>query len=205
MQKPEEITISSYDQTVDEYIKNTDHRHPEKEGQKFLDYLDDKKRILDLGCGYGRDSKIFSDKGLEVTGADLSTKMIDRARQKFSSIIFQVMDVRDLKFDDESLDGIWANSVYFHISKTDFIKSLKEAYRVLKKDGVFYLSMKLGEGEVLEKDERYNGVEKFWSFYSQSELEKMLTKDNFEILDSYVVDRNDDYTTNPYIKIFCKK
>jgi ubiquinone/menaquinone biosynthesis C-methylase UbiE len=205
MQEFEKTTIDSYDQTVDEYIKNVDDLHPIKESKKFLSYLGNNKSILDIGCGPGRDAKIFADQGFEVVGIDLSTKMIEAAINRVKNSKFKIMDIRKLDFEDNKFDGAWASASFLHIPKKDISKGLQEVYRVLKDKGIFYISVKQGKGEILKPDERYNGIQKFWSFFQKEEIENELIKTGFEIVESYVEEQNSSYATNPWIQIFCRK
>lgn len=83
---------------------------------------------------------------------------------------------------------------------------LNEVFRILKKGGILYVSVKQGEGEILKPDTRYNNVEKFWSFFQKKEIEDELKKANFKILESYYIEgKRNPYITNPWIHIFCKK
>jgi len=61
-------------------------------------------KILDAGCGPGRDSQILSDKGFELNGVDLSKSMIDIAEKKDGN--FQLMDICDLSFEDAYRTGL---------------------------------------------------------------------------------------------------
>jgi len=205
MEDFEKITIDSYDQTVDEYIKNVDDLHPEKESKKFLSYLGKDSLILDLGCGYGRDARIFADKGIKVIGIDLSKKMIDAASNRVKNAEFHVMDIRKLKFDDKQFDGVWASASFLHILKKDILKGLQEVHRVLKDKGIFYISLKQGEGEILKPDKRYGDVQKFWSFFQKKEIENEIKKSGFDIVESYVEEQECSYATNPWIHLFCRK
>lgn len=205
MRKYSKITIESYDKTINYYIENVKDLHPYKESKSFLYLLDKKSSILDIGCGYGRDSKIFADKGFKVTGIDLSKKMVKIARKLVKNADFKAMNMMTLNLKKESFDAIWANAAFCHISKKDIPKAIKEAYRVLKKNGIFYLSLKKGKGELLEADERYGGVKKFWSFFQKKEIEKILKKTGFKIIKSCVKNTKDSYATHPWISIFCKK
>jgi ubiquinone/menaquinone biosynthesis C-methylase UbiE len=199
-----EITIESYDKTVDAYIRNTDPLHPKEEADKFLSMLEKGASILDIGCGPGRDAKIFSEKGFKVTGIDLSEKMIDAARKRCRAE-FKVMDLMKLEYPDEKFDSIWAMATYLHVPKIEIVKSLKEAFRVLKRGGIFAISVKLGEGELLREDKRYGNVKKFWSFYSKPEIETALKKAGFEILESYVDMPKKAYYTNAVVRTISRK
>ena len=205
MKDHKKITTESYNSTVGEYIKNTDGMHQAKNSRKFISLLDKNSLILDLGCGPGRDARIFTDKGFKVIGVDLSENMIKAAKKRVKNAEFKVMDICRLDFKDNYFDGIWASASFVHIPKNEIPKALKEARRVLKEKGIFYLSVKEGKGEVLEPDRRYGGVEKFWSFFKQEEIKEMLKKTGFDIIETYINKPDGLYATNPWINIFCQK
>ncbi len=205
MEDAEKITIKSYNQTVEEYSKNVEGLHPAKEAEKFLSYLGKKKLILDMGCGSGRDAKIFAEKCMDVIGVDFSEKMIAAAGERAEKAQFYVMDIRKLGFEDNHFDGIWANAVFLHLPKKDVLKGLQEAYRVLKEGGIIYLSVKEGQGEGLIADKRYRGAKKFWSFFRKEEIEDLANKASFHIVESYVDGKRSAYDTHPGVHLFCRK
>lgn len=100
-------------------------------------------KILDAGCGPGRDSKILTEKGFNVTGLDLSEEMIEIARQKKGE--YHVMDVRDLEFEDEKFDGVLANQLIIFFNGEERKQAFKELERVLKPGGTIFLGLKKGE------------------------------------------------------------
>ena len=69
-------TIETYDKIAEEYAKTWgDINLIKKYADLFLRFLKGRK-ILDVGCGPGRDSEYFSERGLEVTGIDLSRNFL---------------------------------------------------------------------------------------------------------------------------------
>ncbi len=190
-------TISFYDSHVEEYLKNTLGLQDAREKKwlnKFIAYMPPEARVLDLGCAYGRDSKFLSEAGLEVYGVDLSTAMIKRAKQFAPEVDFQVMDMMDLKYEGDFFHGIWCSAALIHLKKKDAEVALSEIKRVLKKEGKLYLALKEGEGEKTIKDDRYEGVSKFYSYYTEKKIRSVLNKFGFEIveLDNFN-DPNDKY------------
>ncbi|MCB1112947.1 MAG: class I SAM-dependent methyltransferase, partial [Chlamydiia bacterium] len=130
-----EVTRQSYDQTAHEYQENTLKLQPEVKAKAFLSYLAPKSKILDLGCGPGRDSKFFVDKGYEVIGVDISPQMIALARNSVPQANFLVSDIESLKLNDESIDAIWASASLLHVSKKAMSGVLENLYRTLKPEG----------------------------------------------------------------------
>ncbi|MCX6815103.1 MAG: class I SAM-dependent methyltransferase [Candidatus Aenigmarchaeota archaeon] len=189
-------TIEFYDRNVEEYIENTKNLQDKKWLERFVSYLSKNARILDLGCAYGRDCKFFVDNGFETHGVDLSSKLIERAKSSVKGAKFYIMDILDLKFPNENFDGVWCSATLLHIKKKDVSKALSEIKRVLKKGGILYLNLKEGVGEKAVKDERYEGAEKFYSYFTENEIKGMLTEIGFKTLDFELVLRKESYMRN---------
>lgn len=92
--------------------------------------------ILDIGCGTGEDvlilSKMVGNTG-KVVGIDIDEKMIDEARsksQEISNVEFNIGDIYNLDFDDNTFDGTRADRVFQHLSEPE--KALAEMVRVIK-------------------------------------------------------------------------
>ena len=207
MTKEKKITIESYNKTAEEYYKIVTSFEVLPELEDFMNLLNAEKgnKILDLGCGPGHHSKIFSDYGFNVTGIDLSPEMIKIAKKEVPKAKFQVMDILDLKFDKESFNGIWASASLLHIPKRNLKTVLKKLKILMTKDGLLYLSLKKGKGSEVLKDNRYGGVDKYYVYYQLEEIEKILTSIGFEIVEKEQKERRVFYDTNPWIHLFCKK
>lgn len=206
MQNPTDITIQSYNTTAPEYAKNTQGIILKKELYRFCRHLPENSLILDIGCGPGRDAKIFGAKGYRVIGIDLSSKLLDMARQKVASADFRLMNISNINFPSDHFEGLWANASLMHLSKERIQDALKQYYDTLKEHGLFYITLKQGEGEQMLPDKRYGNVMKKWSFYQQEEIESILQDTGFKILENYVLTYNKGYaTTNPWMNIFVTK
>jgi len=163
-------------------------------------------KILDLGCGPGRDVKLFSSYGFDVTGVDFSSKMIDAAKLQAPHSNFFVMDIENLTLPSEFFDGVWASCVLLHIPKKNISAVLDKLHLILKPKGLFYLSVKQSHiHESFEEDLRYGGLEKYWSFYQKDELIHLLRRAGFEIVEETITQITTDYQTHPIIRIFAQK
>jgi|SRR3989338_6877246 len=205
MDRYKEITIKSYDKTTDAYSSHVKFLHPLKESRFFISLLNRGNRVLDLGCGSGRDSKIFADKGFKVTGVDLSSKMIKKARKEIKNAEFKVVDIEALKFGKNSFDGIWANASLLHIPKRKLDSVIETLSGILKNDGIMFIRVKSGDGESLEPDKRYGNVKKFWHYFKKGELGSILIKHKLKILKSYLKKRRTKDETHDWIIVFAQK
>lgn len=199
------ITQQSYQDTALEFTKNVETLVPFDSIEKFIRLLPSKGRIIDLGCGSGRDAKIFSEKGFSVTGVDFCQNLIEIAKAQAPLAKFQIADIESVEFPDSYFDGAWAGCTLNHIQKKNLPNVLRKIHGFLKDQGHFYLTLKKGIGEVLEKDLRYGEFEKFWAFAEENEIKKLLESLNFNILECEIVKKKHAYHTHDAIRIFCKK
>lgn len=102
------------------------------------------KDILDLGCGIGRHSILFKQKGFNTYAMDLSRDAINKAsrwaRNLNLQIDFKVDNMTNLPYDNEMMDAIFAYYVISHTDTKGVIQILKEIRRVLKNQGEVYLT-----------------------------------------------------------------
>jgi len=173
-------TIETYEQMADLY--NSLYPYVNKENiDFFIDKLNGDK-ILDIGCGSGRDAEYFANKGLDVIGIDLSNRFIEISQAKVPKAKFIKMDMRNINFPVNSFDGIWSMASILHIPKLEVKDTIIKFREVLKTNGIIYISVKLGEGEKFVKRDRYKGLEKFFAFYTESEMSDLLENCGFEII-----------------------
>ena len=164
------ITRESYKITAEEFANNVADLAPTESIQKFISFLPNHARIIDIGCGSGRDAKIFLEKGISVSGIDFSQNLIDIAKSNAPLADFQIMDIEAITFPEAFFDGAWAACSLCHIPKKILPFVLKNIHSILKPHGYFYLTLEEGVGEGLKEDLRYGHFEKFWSFFEEDEL-----------------------------------
>src|SRR5665648_263368 len=107
MNQKDEIRINliqSYNKHARERDKDTTQEWKIAERSKFLSLLqlENKKSLLEIGAGTGRDSKFFQEKGFETNCIDLSPAMIEICKQK--GLDAHVMDMLDINYPDNSFD-----------------------------------------------------------------------------------------------------
>lgn len=200
-------TIRSYDLTASEYAEKVKDLHPVEEGKYFLALLGDRKSVLDLGCGSGRDAKVFSEAGRNVVGLDMSLELLKIANKTSPNSTFNLGNMLDLPFDDSSFDGIWSCASLLHLPKTSLPTCLSECNRVLKTGGIMYAGVKEGTGEEKKPDLRYGeDVVKFYSYFQKEELESFLVNAGFGIEKSYIYNYpKGSYVQHPEVRIFARK
>lgn len=116
------------------FIESTQNVDMHQDQDRFLRLLDEDASILDFGCGSGRDTRYFLDKGYQVTATDGSAE-ICRLASSFTGIAVKEILFGELD-DINTYDGIWVCSSILHLPKNELLlpeKSKKnKAVRVLK-------------------------------------------------------------------------
>jgi ubiquinone/menaquinone biosynthesis C-methylase UbiE len=111
-----------------------------------------KKPIWDFGCGPGQTAQYLKNLGVEISGLDLSEKLIEQAKIIHPGIAFRKGNILDLEFKSASIAGIVAFYAIVHFSKDQLRKVFSEIFRVLQPGGVFLFTYHIGE-EVIHLDE----------------------------------------------------
>ncbi len=135
------------------------------------------KKILDAGCGGGRNIVYFLQlPEYEVYGVDIKQDAIDHVRQLAAKISphtpadhFQLGKVEELPYEDETFDLVICNTVLHFAENTDhFDRMMRSLWRVLKPGGYFFsrLASNIGTEDLVKPlgDRRYllaDGTERF--------------------------------------------
>ena len=149
------------DKNVEYYNKNADNFFAGSVAadmsdvqSRFLSYVPAGGRILDAGCGSGRDSKAFLNAGYDVVSFDASEEMCRRASEYIGKSVLN-MRFEDAAYEAE-FDGIWACASLLHVPMEDLPEILKKMKRALKPGGVMYASFKYGEGTVFRGERQFS-------------------------------------------------
>jgi cyclopropane fatty-acyl-phospholipid synthase-like methyltransferase len=162
-------------------------------------------KILDLGCGRGRNSILLAKLGFEVWGVDLIPKALNEAKKAAQveklngKVHFEKADVLNLPFEKDSFDGIIDRGCFHHIVKQDWAKYRRNINKVLKDDGYFLVVVFSKESPHLKSTKHNYVVHKgdigvhfhYDHFFTKKELKEAFP--NFKLVDLH--EKNDD----PYI------
>jgi len=100
------------------------------------------KTALDIGCGTGRITNVLFRLGFDVTGIDLSEKMINAAKIKYPNINFKLIDITTFPFSEKAFDIIFFafNGIDFIYPFTKRIQVLEYIFKLLVPGGIFIYS-----------------------------------------------------------------
>jgi SAM-dependent methyltransferase len=144
-------TIDYYNKHAEEFTASTFEVDMESLYQPFLAELLESTRILDVGCGSGRDTLAFKNKGYQVDAIDYSEELVKKA-SRLTGIPIKLKSFYEID-DYEAYDGIWACASLLHCERNHLKEVIGKLVSALKPNGVLYMSFKYGNGD-REKDGR---------------------------------------------------
>lgn len=171
-------TLNYYNQNSKEYFEITKNLKTTEIYEVFLDNIKPSSKILDLGCGSGRDSLYFKSIGHDVTSVDGSIELAKEAEKLIGQEVI-VSTFEELKLK-EKFDGIWACASLLHVKRENIEDVLRNLTSNLKDDGVFYLSFKYGANEFIDERNRY-----FNCYTEESFIEMIKNIKEYKIKDIY--------------------
>lgn len=145
-------TIDYYNRNVQSFIDGTVSVDFTQIQNVFLELLPKDARILDFGCGSGRDTKYFLDCGYQVEAIDGSMELC-RAASEYTGIHVKQMLFQELA-EVEKYDGIWACASILHVKKAELPDIIRKMSLATKENGIIYVSFKYGDYEG-ERNGRY--------------------------------------------------
>ena len=171
-------TLSYYQQNADTFINGTLAADMEAARAKFLSQLPARARILDFGCGSGRDTIAFLSKGYCVDAADGSEEICIKASENtgifVKQMLFQELDAENV------YDGIWACASILHLAKAELLDVMDRIGAALKDGGILYTSFKYGTFEGM-RNGRY-----FTDFTEETFSDFMEDVSSLEIFDMWI-------------------
>ncbi|MFE1269781.1 class I SAM-dependent methyltransferase [Streptomyces sp. NPDC058757] len=128
----------------------------------FADTVSGLGPVLDVGCGPGTVTAYLAERGLDVSGVDLSPRMIENARRLYPACRFEVASATDLRLAEESLGGVLGWWSLFNLPRDVLPQVLAHFARALKPGGHFIAATHVGDDDLL-RTEAYGGVPVRWT------------------------------------------
>lgn len=141
------------------------------------------KRVLDVGCGWGRYAPLFIDQQLSYFGIDHSPKMIAAARALYPEGRFETMSFREPLLKKETFDALWWCCSLSTTPKSDLPTCLKKLRELLVPGGVMMVVENWADENSGEQIVIREGVPAYYfSLYDLPELTKVIADSGFKIL-----------------------
>ena len=164
-------TIDYYEKNADSFVAGTLSVDFTEIQDRFLSFLPTDSFVLDFGCGSGRDTKYFLEKGFNVDAVDGSEALCRMASEN-TGIIVKHMLFQELD-SVEKYDGIWACASILHLPKESLYDVFNKMICATKNGGYIYVSFKYGEFE------GYRG-DRYFTDFTESKFKDFIR--NFPVL-----------------------
>ncbi len=178
-------TIEWYNSNSDTYAQKLSQVSPDENVDDFVAYLPANSLVLEVGCGPGRETALFSKRGIKTVGIDISSGLLEVARKANPATTYIEGNFLHLSFPNEHFDGVWSHASLVHLEQLeDAATALSEFHRVLKPNGVLYLFVKerVGEAATEVVTDSLSNHERFFRYYSIEELSVLVKQARFDIL-----------------------
>ncbi len=137
--------------------------------------------VLDIGCGTGVPVSRSLAQAFIVTGVDISSEMVRRARRNVPKGRFICADIMSVSLAPSSFDAVVAFYSIFHLPREQHSDLFRRVHRWLKPGGYFLCTLSYcGEAGYTEDD--FHGVTMYWSNYGFAEYVEILTGVGFTLL-----------------------
>ena len=148
-------TLAHYDESADDFWSGTRDHDVSQNIHTLLSHLEGgRRRILDFGCGPGRDLIAFTALGHEAVGLDGAPRFVAMAREHSGCEVLQ-QDFLALALPPASFDGVFANASLFHVPRQELPRVLGELHASLRPGGVLFASNPHGQNEEGWNGRRY--------------------------------------------------
>lgn len=153
----DDMTTAYYRRNADAFYADTITVGMEPLYQRFLPRIPSGGHILDAGCGSGRDSRAFIERGFRVTAFDASPELVRLASRHIGREVL-AMRLEDTHWH-RHFDGIWACASLLHVPAMGLPNVMSRLARALKPSGTLYASFKHGKGEREHNDRRFTDLD----------------------------------------------
>jgi len=173
-------TIAYYEQHAEPFRAGTQSHDVSQNIAALLRHIEGHPpfRILDIGCGPGRDLKTFTSLGHIAIGLEGSAQFAAMARDSSACEVWQ-QDFLQLNLPDHHFDGLFANASLFHVPSAALPAVLHQLHATLKTRGVLFSSNPRGDNE-----EGWNG-DRYGVYHNLEGWRHHLTAARFEELEHY--------------------
>jgi len=192
------MSIEFYNINAAEFFNNTVSADMTETYEEFLKYVNPEGKLLDAGCGSGRDTLFFLGKGLSVVALDASDEMV-RLSSELTGQKTIKMRFQNIRFNEE-FDGVWACASLLHVGRDEISDVIERITNSLKPEGVFYASFKYGDEEIIRDGRLFNSYNEE-TLKSPIENQKDLTVIRVWKTQDVRPDRKDEF----WINVLCKK
>ncbi|MFC1746388.1 class I SAM-dependent methyltransferase [Candidatus Riflebacteria bacterium] len=183
------VVEKQYDTIAKEWAEAFSAEHEKKPKDREILYrfsqeLGDRMPVWDLGCGPGNTTKYLKSLGIEISGLDLSGKMLQQARAIHPGIHFQKGNILDLEFENDAIGAVVAFYAIVHFTEEQVKIAFREVFRVLQSGGIFLLTYHIGEGTIHLEQFLGRKVDMDFMFFTTAFICSCLKHSGFEKIET---------------------
>jgi SAM-dependent methyltransferase len=180
-------TIEAYERSAKECIARWNRRRHHRPPllAEGLQCLPAGARLLDLGCGGGKDAGDLDRRGYRVVGVDRTSALLSAGRCRYPSLPLVCADLRNLPFQTMSFDGLWAAASLMHLPKPAARRILADLYRLVRPGGLFAATVTHGVKSRVVTDGWVPG--RYFARWKKDELARAVSRTGWNILELKVV------------------
>ncbi|MEL6309280.1 MAG: class I SAM-dependent methyltransferase [Chloroflexota bacterium] len=191
------MTIPYYNQNGKDFFDRTVNLDLTNLYDAYADLLPKDAHILDAGCGSGRDSKIFLQRGYTVSAFDGSETMVKLAHE-YTGLDVKQMTFANIAFD-KRFDGVWANASLLHLPYRKLPQAFDNLAAVLKKHGIFYVSFKEGRGENTTENGRH------FTYFTEARLRDFIAQFPNLLIEKVMHTPDDREDKPPWVNVYMRR
>ena len=180
-------TIDAYERSARECVSRWNKRRRRRPSLlvEWLQHLPAGTRLLDLGCGGGRDAGDLDLRGYRVVGVDRTKALLSAGRRRYRSLPLVCADLRDLPFHAMSFDGLWAAASLMHLPKPVARRILADLCKLVRPGGLFATTVTHGTKSRVVTDGWVPG--RYFARWKKDELARAVRRAGWTILELNVV------------------
>ena len=174
-------TLNSYNSSAGKFNeKFSTHVTYQKQILNFIDFLKPGSCILDMGCGSGLNSKLFSEAGHRVHGFDFSSSMIEIAKENCPHGNFSVSTIHDFE-SDMKFDAACMSFIIVHLENSIVESVIQKTAGLIKQEGLVYISFMTGKQPGYETTS-FSETEIYFNYFEPDYIEKLLNENGFSVI-----------------------
>jgi cyclopropane fatty-acyl-phospholipid synthase-like methyltransferase len=177
-------TLNYYNKNANSLISRYESADVSEVQKLLISTFGKNSKLLEIGCGSGRDATLMVKNNFDVTAVDGSKNMIKVAKKfhpELSEKLFHKILPNELDFD-KKFDGIYSIATLMHLSKKDLEKTISKIYNLLNQNGKFLMSVSLFRDDINE--DGFDNKERFFLVLSFDKWINILESIGLKILDT---------------------
>ncbi|PSS12455.1 hypothetical protein M430DRAFT_36580 [Amorphotheca resinae ATCC 22711] len=202
---PKALVQEGYDNIAPRYLEWTSGSSSPRMPylQKLLKCLPARSKVLELGCGAGKQTRVLSEH-CEVTANDVSAAQIQLARQHAPDAVLIQGDMMELTFPPDTFHAVVALYSIIHLPRSEQALLLKRTAEWLEEGG--YLLMNLGTRDDPGTVASWlDGCRMYWSGFDAATNREMVRLAGFELVEEEITQEVEDGVVVPFLWMLAKK